>query len=437
MKEFTERQEELIKQSGVIGEDVLKRAFAYSATTTIDSPFVPEQANKCHIKGVDGSWYLDFTAGVGVANLGYNVTEIYQAIERQFKTGLTQFLFHDWASDAPTQLCKKLVDLAPGNFDKKVFLCSSGTEANEAALKLAFAKRPERKRVIAFEGAFHGRTGFTIPLMGSKPIHSKGYPLAYPVHFFPFPAINTKWEKNCIAAIERQFKKFIPPEEVNLMIIELIQGEGGINLAAYPAIKELANICKTYDILLCVDEIQTGMGRTGKIFASDYWDIEPDIITLAKALGSGVMPIGATIFRSDLDWSENGRHSTTNGGNILAAVAALKTIKLLNKDKILAHVRENGEKLFDLLDKLKLTYSFDILDVRGNIGLMVGIEFRSKDFRDKVVKKCFENKLIVIGAGESVLRITPPLIITLEEIKEGVAIIETAIKIAINERKNE
>lgn len=422
-----DQEKRLIELAGPKAKVILRHAFEYSARTTICSPFVPFKAKGVKIQNIDGDWYLDFTSGVGVSNLGYKPERVYDAVLRQMCSGLTQFLYHDWASHKPASLCWRLAEITPGKFPKKVFLCSSGAEANEAALKLCFAKRPERKRVVAFEGAFHGRTLGVIPLMASKEIHVRSYPLSYKVHHFPFPAQGSDWKNNCVGAMKRQFKKFLPPGEVNVMIMELVQGEGGIIPADPEAVKALIEICKEHDILVVIDEIQTGMYRTGKMFASEHYGIEPDIMTLAKALGSGIAPIGATVFRADLDWDENGRHSTTNGGNLLAAAAASETIEIMLENGFAGDVKCVSSEIFTHLYQLKVAFKSTIIAVRG-LGAMWGIEFADTATRNKVMEECYKRKLIVIGAGESVLRIMPPLTITSDEIAEGMNIITDAIK---------
>jgi len=422
-----EHEKRLIELAGPKAKLILRDAFEYSARTTICSPFVPVKGRGVKVQSIDGEWYLDFTSGVGVSNLGYRPERIYDAVLNQMTTGLTQFLYHDWASHRPAELCRRLAEITPGDFPKKVFLCSSGAEANEAALKLCFAKRPERKRVIAFEGAFHGRTLGVIPLMASKEIHVRNYPLAYKAHHFPFPAQGSDWKNNCVGAMKRQFKKLLPPEEVNVMIMELVQGEGGIIPADPKAVKALIEICREHNILVAIDEIQTGMYRTGKMFASEHYGIEPDIMTLAKALGSGVAPIGAMVFRADLNWDENGRHSTTNGGNLLAAAAARETIEIMLEDGFGDDVKRVSKEISAYLYQLKIAFGWTIVSVRG-LGAMWGIEFTDGATRNKVAEECYKRKLIVIGAGESVLRIMPPLTITSDEIAEGMNIITDAIK---------
>lgn len=422
-----DQEKRLVELAGPKAKVILRHAFEYSARTTICSPFVPYKARGVKVQNVDGDWYLDFTSGVGVSNLGYKPERVYDAVLEQMSSGLTQFLYHDWASHMPASLCRRLAEITPGDFPKKVFLCSSGAEANEAALKLCFAKRPERKRVIAFEGAFHGRTLGVIPLMASKEIHVRNYPLAYKVHHFPFPAQGSEWRNNCIGAMKRQFKKLLPPGEVNVMIMELVQGEGGIIPADTEAVKALIEICREHNILVAIDEIQTGMYRTGKMFASEHYGIEPDIMTLAKALGSGVVPIGAMVFMADLDWDENGRHSTTNGGNLLAAAAASKTIEIMLENGFADEVKRVSKEISAYLYQLKIAFNSTIVAVRG-LGAMWGIEFADNGTRNKVAEECYKRKLIVIGAGESVLRVMPPLTITSGEIAEGMEIIKDAIK---------
>src|SRR3989344_4815152 len=394
-----EHEKRLIELAGPKAKLILRDAFEYSARTTICSPFVPVKGRGVKVQSIDGEWYLDFTSGVGVSNLGYRPERIYDAVLNQMSSGLTQFLYHDWASHRPAELCRRLAEITPGDFPKKVFLCSF----------------------------FRGRTLGVIPLMASKEIHVRNYPLAYKAHHFPFPAQGSDWKNNCVGAMKRQFKKLLPPEEVNVMIMELVQGEGGIIPADPKAVKALIEICREHNILVAIDEIQTGMYRTGKMFASEHYGIEPDIMTLAKALGSGVAPIGAMVFRADLNWDENGRHSTTNGGNLLAAAAARETIEIMLEDGFGDDVKRVSKEISAYLYQLKIAFGWTIVSVRG-LGAMWGIEFTDGATRNKVAEECYKRKLIVIGAGESVLRIMPPLTITADEIAEGMNIITDAIK---------
>lgn len=399
------------------------------------------------VHDVDNNDYLDFFAGAGTSNLGYSHPLVRQSVASQLYKGAWQFDEGVMPNPLAVKLRKKLSELSPGDFDKKVFLCNSGTEANEAALKLVFNKRPDRKRIIAFEGAFHGRTGYSLPLMGSKSVHTRHFPLAYPVHHFPFPSY-----KGALDSLFGQIGSVIPIEDVNAVILELIQGEGGINVADFDEIQQLVSWCKENDIYLIVDEVQTGMGRTGKIFASEHYKLEPDIITLAKALSNGAAPCGATIIRADLDFTEKGRHANTNGGNMIACSAALAVLSFLEESpELLRNVTSLGKYLRDCLKGLAIVMDtrFYILkpiwvsrskrlplisNVRGR-GLMCGVDIIVDGWvdkigekvaleraRDQVVDECFRYGLIIEGAGKHGIRFTPPLVISKKHIDTAVSI---------------
>lgn len=427
----------------------------YAITSTNDSSLIVQRADKdcVHLWTIDNQKILDFTSGVGVSNTGFGHKRIIKAIRKQLKTGLLQFIFHDYITQKPTELLEKLAQLMPGNIERKVFLCNSGAEANEAAIKLLFANRPTRKRMMAFTGAFHGRTGYCIPLMASKPIHKKHFPEAYPVHHFPYPdcrhcpydKIPEICNEYCIKVIEREFGRSIPPEEVNAMFIEFVQGEGGINVPSKKPIKKLIELCRKHDILIVDDEIQTGFGRTGKMWACEHFGVVPDIITVAKCLTSGGAPGGAMITRADLDF-EPGQHSNTNGGNIIAAVAALATIEVIKKEGLVRNAELMGSVLRNGLLKLREKYYNFIGDVRG-LGLMQGIEI-TRDWvtktscpklRDEIINQALVRGLNIIGSGNPLInptiRFLPPLIIKRKHINKALKILDEAIKTAIKKVK--
>jgi len=423
----------------------------YSVTSTNDSPLVIERADEdlVYLWTVDNQRVLDFTSGVGVSNTGFGYPQVAEAMIEQIKTGLWQFIFYDYITPRPTELLEKLAKIAPGDILWKVFLCNSGTEANEAAVKLLFAARPERKRIIAFTNAFHGRTGYSLPLMGSKSIHKKYFPEAYVVHRFPYPSCYQcgydKEPKNCdqycVKAIEREFGRTIPPEEVNAVFIEFVQGEGGINVPNKKAIEKLVELCKKYDILIVDDEVQAGFGRTGRMWACEHFGVVPDIITLAKCLTSGGAPGGAMIVRDGLDF-EAGQHSNTNGGNIISAVAALASIEVIKKEKLVANAKLMGDFLKTGLVGLQRKYRDFIGDVRG-LGLMQGIEIvkdrmtkrPNPKLRDEIIKQALIRGLNLIGSGNALInptiRFLPPLVINKEQIDEAIEILDEAIEVAI------
>ncbi|ARM76993.1 aspartate aminotransferase family protein [Acidianus manzaensis] len=402
------------------------------ATTTRDSdlfPLVIDHGEGVWIYDIDGNRFLDFTSGIGVNNLGWpsHPEVIKIGIEQMQK--LAHAASNDFYNIQQLELAKKLVSLSPGNFEKKVFFSNSGTEAIEASIKLVKSVEEKRKYLISFIGGFHGRTFGSLSLTASKPIQkARVGPLMPGVYYVPYPnPFRNPWHINgyeepeelvnrVIEYLEEWvFGHLVPADEVSAIFYEPIQGEGGYIVPPKNFFRELEKLAKKYGIYLVDDEVQMGIGRTGKLFAIENFDGEPDVITLAKALGGGIMPIGATIFRKELDFKE-GIHSNTFGGNALATAIGSKVIDIA-KD-LLPHIKEM-EKIFkEELSNMKVD------DVRG-IGLAWGIEFIKEDrkpdvkTRNKVIEEAFKNGLLLLPAGESSIRIIPPLVIEEDEAKEG------------------
>jgi 4-aminobutyrate aminotransferase len=338
------------------------------------------------------------------------------------------------------ELAETLSRLAPGAAPKKVFLTNSGTEAIEAAIKLArFATR--RKHVIAFYGAFHGRTMGALSLTASRASHRAQFsPLVPDVHHVPYGFClrcphhldHGTCSIDCIQYIERVlFRHEVGPEEVAAIFVEPIQGEGGYIVPPDEYLPMLQALCRRHGILLVADEIQSGFGRTGKMFACEHWGVEPDILCVAKGIASG-MPLGAMIARSDISTWQRSTHGSTFGGNPVACAAALATIALI-EEGLVQNAAEQGRYLKDRLQQLKARYPV-VHDVRG-LGLMIGVEFaragdaKSLDpqLRDHVMRRCFESGLLLLGCGESTLRFCPPLVVGRGEIDTAVEIFEQVV----------
>lgn len=410
-----------------------------SPSFTRSYPLVAHKGHDVWIEDPDGNIFLDFTAGIAVTSTGHCHPQVVRAIRDQAKK-LIHMSGTDFYYEAQVKLAEKLGSLAPGNFAKRVFFTNSGTEAVEAAFKLARYKT-KRERMIAFFGAFHGRTMGSLSLTGSKVrqkenfgslipgITHVGYGYCYrcPYHL-TYPSCNI----DCVDFIEHTlFKKTVPPEEVAAIIVEPVQGEGGYVVPPPGYHEKLRALTKKYGILLIADEVQAGMGRTGKMFAVEHWGIEPDIITVAKGIASG-LPLGAMIARADLmDW-EPGSHANTFGGNPLACEAALQTIDLLEK-KLLANSQNTGNYLKGKLQDLSRKYPM-IGDVRG-LGLMVGIELvkdresrlPAPKERDQIIDKAFQEGLLLLGCGESGIRFCPPLTVNKHHVDIAVKIVEEAL----------
>jgi 4-aminobutyrate aminotransferase len=346
----------------------------------------------------------------------------------------------DFYYEPMAQLAEELSELSPGSGTKKVFFTNSGTEAVEAAFKLArFATK--RQHVIAFHGAFHGRTMGALSLTASRSSHRAQFsPLVPDVHHVPYGFCHRcpyqlnygSCEITCVSYLERVlFRYEVAPQEVAAIFVEPIQGEGGYIVPPREYLPMLQDLCRRHGILLVADEIQSGFGRTGKMFACEHWGIEPDILCTGKGIASG-MPLGAMIARSDISTWTPGTHGSTFGGNPVACAAALATLAVI-EDGLLHNATAVGGYLKDKLNALRTKHAI-IGDVRG-LGLMIGVEFVRADrsgmpdaaLRDQAMNKCFEKGLLLLGCGESTLRFCPPLIVTEEESAMAVEIFDAAL----------
>jgi 4-aminobutyrate aminotransferase len=331
------------------------------------------------------------------------------------------------------ELAKKLAEITPGAGAKRVFFTNSGAESVEAAFKLA-RYHTGRQHMIAFFGAFHGRTLGALSLTGSKVVQRRGFaPLIPMVSHVDYPNDYRDLKSlDCLNQLEDLFKRTVAPQEVAGLIVEPIQGEGGYIVPPPEFHHELRKLCDKHGILMIVDEVQSGMGRTGKMFAMEHWDVVPDIVCLAKGIASG-MPLGAIIARANImDWGP-GSHASTFGGNPVSCVAALETIKLL-EEELIENASVVGGYLKGRLGDLKANHRL-IGDVRG-LGLMIGVELvrdratkePANTERDEIVQDCFRQGLLMLGCGVSTLRFCPPLVVTKEHCDKAVAILDDVLK---------
>jgi len=404
-------------------------------------PLVVKKAQGVWVEDVDGNRFLDFNSGIAVCNTGHCHPRVVEAIRRQAEQ-LIHMSGSDFYYDAQSTLAAKLSEIAPGPKEKRVFFGNSGAEAIEAALKLAryHTKRP---LIIAFLGAFHGRTMGALSLTASKAIFEKGfsplvpgvthvpYPYCYrcPYHHQSYPGCSVA----CIDWIrEDLFKRSIPPEEVAAIFVEPIQGEGGYVVPPPEFHQKLSSMAKEFGILFVADEVQSGMGRTGKMMAIEHWGVTPDIIALAKGIASG-MPLGAMVSQREvMDWVR-GSHASTFGGNPVSCMAALTTIELL-QDGLIENAARMGEYLLGKLRSLQKRFHW-IGDVRGK-GLMIGVEIvkdpvtkeKAIEERNKIIQACFEKGLLILGCGENVIRFSPPLIIGQKEADLALTILEDVLQ---------
>jgi 4-aminobutyrate aminotransferase len=406
-------------------------------------PLVAERGRGMMIEDIDGNQYLDFVAGVGVCSTGHCHPEIVKVIKAQSER-LIHMIGTDFYNRYQVDVAQALTEITPGNVPKQVFLANSGAEAVEAGIKLA-RYHTRRPKMIAYIGAFHGRTLGALALTASKAVQRRYFaPLLGEVTHIPYPycyrcLFNLTYPKCNFACIsylkDVLFAKVVPPEEVAAIVFEPIQGEGGYVVPPVGYFKELQKLAREYNILLVCDEVQAGMGRTGKMFAIEHFGIVPDIICLAKGVGSG-MPIGAMVAPAKLHSWVSGAHANTFGGNPVACAAALKTIELI-KGGLMANARQVGAYMLKRLNALKNKYDI-IGDVRG-IGLMIGVEFvkskktkiKAPEKKAQIVMECFKNGIILMGCGENTIRFSPPLIVKPQEVDIALEIFEKAVRRAL------
>lgn len=411
-----------------------------SPSYTRTYPLVADRAQGVWVHDVDGNEFLDFTAGIAVCATGHCHPRVIQAIKDQADR-LVHMSGTDFYYAPQIVLAEKLASLAPGAAGHKVYFGNSGAEAMEAAFKLA-RWHSKRELNIAFFGAFHGRTMGALSLTASKTIQKKHYsPMVPGITHIPYPdcyrcPYNLCYPQ-CGAACalwveDTLFQTTIPPEEVAAIFVEPIQGEGGYIVPPPEFHEELHKIAKRYGILYVADEVQSGMGRTGKMFAMEHFEVTPDIMALAKGIASG-MPLGAMIATSDImDW-EAGSHASTFGGNPLSCQAALTTIQLL-EEELMANAATQGERLLKGLCELQHSYEC-MGDVRGK-GLMVGVELvkdrrtkeRASEWRNTIIREAFQKGLLLLGCGENTIRFCPALTVTAAEIDVALAIVDEAVK---------
>jgi 4-aminobutyrate aminotransferase len=396
-------------------------------------PLVVERGSGAIIEDVDGNLFLDFTAGIAVTAAGHCHPRVVEAITDQAHK-LIHMSGTDFYYQPQIDLSQRLAELAPGTSPKRVFFTNSGAEALEAALKLA-RWHTGRARAIAFFGAFHGRTYGAMSLSGSKVVHRRGFsPLVPDIHHVPYPRgpevrTTPNYGRYCVEQIEEtMLKRIAPPEEVAAVFVEPIQGESGYHVPPPDFLPALRELCDRHGMLLVADEVQCGMGRTGKLFAVEHWNVEPDIICLAKGIASG-MPLGAMVARDEvMDWPP-GSHASTFGGNPVSCRASLATLDLL-QEGYTANAARRGEQLRQGLLKLQRQRP-EIGDVRG-LGLMMAMDLvKDRDrmtpdpgLRDLIVQTAFHQGLLLLGAGESAIRFCPPLCITAEQVETALHILD-------------
>ncbi len=405
-------------------------------------PFVMDHGKGSEVWDVDGNRFLDFMGGIAVTSTGYSHPNVVKAIQEQTEKFIhisSDFYHENWI-----KLAEKLNEIAPFEEDALSFMTNSGTEAVETAIKLA-RYHTKRSNFIGFTGAFHGRTMGAVTFTASKAKYHGGfYPLMNGVTHAPFPnpyrpTLERRKGEDYGEAVVRYIEdeilnQILPPKDVAGILVETIQGEGGYIVPPdgfYPALRKL---CDKYGILMILDEVQCGMGRTGKWWAIEHFGVEPDMITAAKGIASG-MPLGACVARkSVMDWAP-GTHGNTYGGNPVSCAASLATIDLIEKG-YMQNAAEVGAYALEALEEIKARHP-SIGDVRGK-GLMIGVEFvkdretkePAGDLTENIVEKGFERGLLMLSCGKSVIRIAPPLCITKSEMDEGLKLFEESLSAA-------
>jgi len=398
-----------------------------SPSYTRGYPLVIERGEGAMVTDVDGNRFLDFNAGIAVVSTGHCHPKVVRAVQDQAAKFLhmsgTDFYYENMV-----QLAEKLAALAPGGRARRVYFGNSGTEAMEAAIKMA-RYYTGRDKFIGFLGAFHGRTLGSLSLTARRPVQRRGFgPFMPGVHHVPYAyCYRCAYGKTpdtcaveCAQVIEQQLlKTILPADEVAAIVVEPVQGEGGYIVPPAKFLEELERIAHRHGMLLIFDEVQAGMGRTGKFFAAEHSGVSPDIFTVAKGIASG-MPISATVARAEvMNWPP-GAHASTFGGNPVSVAAALTTIELLERE-LVDNAARMGAHMMDRMRTWPARFPL-VGEVRG-LGLMLGIELvkdqvtkeRASEERDKMVDMAFERGLLILGAGENTLRLSPPLVITKDQ----------------------
>ncbi|HMF90554.1 MAG TPA: acetyl ornithine aminotransferase family protein [Candidatus Angelobacter sp.] len=414
-----------------------------SPSYTRSYPLVAKRGHGAVIEDVDGNEFLDFSSGIAVVSTGHCHPEVVAAIQKQ-AAELIHMSGTDFYYENMITLAERLQKIAPMSGPVRVYYGNSGTEAVEAAMKLA-RYHTKRQGIIAFYGAFHGRTMGSLSLTASKAQQRRRFfPVVPGVAHVPYPYLyrrpegmsEAQYVKECVSFLEdRVFKTIMPPEECAAIFIEPIQGEGGYVPAPREFMQELRRICDQHGILLVADEVQSGAGRSGKWWAIEHTGVEPDIVTIAKGIASG-MPLGITLTRAEImDWVP-GSHASTFGGNPVCIEAALATMNVLEREAI-ANAAAVGDHV---MRRLKTWLDNDkhpmVGDVRG-CGLMIGVEIvkdkntraKAHDERERIVDLAFERGVLFLGAGENSIRFAPPLIITQEQADIALDVLEECITI--------
>jgi len=426
----------LVPPPGPKAREVVERDARFASSCYIkEYPLVVARGRGAMIEDVDGNRFLDFMAGIAVAATGHSHPRVVKAIQEAAENFL-HICGSDFHYPGLADLCERLARVAPGPSPKRVFVSNSGTEAVEGAIKLA-RRTTGRTDIIAFKGAFHGRTYGGMSLTSSKVKQRAGFgPFLPGVHHVPYGyCYRCDYGKSypgcalhCVRTLEEDlFQRELSPEDVAAIFVEPLQGEGGYVLPPADWLPALRDLCDRHGILLVADEIQSGIGRTGKMFAVEHTGVEPDVLLTAKGLGSG-MPIGAIVATEAATGWESGSHGSTFGGNPVCCAAALATLDLV-EGGLCDNAGRMGERLMEGVRGLQ--EQFEVIgDVRG-VGLMIGVEFvRSRETREPapelvsaLERAAFDRGLLLLGCGRSTLRLAPPLVVDERDVDTGLEIL--------------
>lgn len=405
----------VVAPPGPLAQEVLARDNRVTSPSLPRAyPFTPKRGSGSVLEDLDGNLFLDLNAGIAVNSTGHSHPKVVEAIQRQ-AAELIHYSASDFYLPIYSEVCARLDEVAPFSGPARAFLTNSGTEAVEAAIKLS-RYVTGRQNIIGFYGAFHGRTYGSVTLTASKAVYKRKFgPMLPGIFHAPFGdgrgfGLDLSDPDGdgfaSIAYIEKVlFKRMVAPDEVAAMIVEPVQGEGGYIYPPDGWFQELRALCDEHGILLIADEVQSGMGRTGKMWAIEHFGVEPDVVLSGKGIASG-MPLGAMIARADLmDW-DLGAHGSTYGGSPTSCAAALATIDLI-EGELMDNATRVGEELLAGLRELASKHP-SVVDVRGK-AMMIGLEFDTHDRMDAVEKAGFKRGLLLLGCGDSTIRIAPPL----------------------------
>jgi 4-aminobutyrate aminotransferase len=409
-----------------------------STSYTRSYPLVIRRGEGATVEDVDGNRFLDFAAGIAVVATGHSHPQVVQAIQKQAADFL-HMSGTDFYYEGMVRLAEKLAALAPVEGRPRVYFGNSGAEAIEAAIKLA-RYHTGRDKFIAFLGGFHGRTMGALSLTASKVVQRRGFHPPLPVQHIPYAyCYRCPYGKEpstcaveCVKVLEDSlFKTVLPAGEVAAIFVEPVQGEGGYVVPPKKFLEELRRVADKYGILLVHDEVQCGMGRTGRMFASERFGVRPDIVAIAKGIASG-MPLSATVARADIMNWPPGAHASTFGGNPVSVAAALTTIELLEQS-LIRNAAEIGSYMLDRMRSWPARFRH-VGDVRG-LGLMIGVEFvkdqetkeRAPELRNELEKKVFERGLLILGAGANSIRLCPPLVINRDQADFAISTLEECL----------